>query len=412
MKPPAMLCLILLLGSTGASKSVLTVDCYPPVGEALQKAIVLWEKLHPEVEVRLQVQAYADHHMGLLSQLTEGSGAADVTCVEVSFAQRLSDAPWLEDLLKAPFNAGQHQASITGYPWAQASSTEGELRVFPVDIAPGTLFYRDDILRKAGVTPEELTRSWDDFLAAGVKIKERTGAFLLHDAAFLVDIQLRATVPPGETLYFDQKGKPTLTTRRFVEAFTLAKKVQDLGLAARVGAWSPEWTRMLGSGEIATQPFGAWFEGLMEELLPENRGLWRVAPMPGNLPATLGGDFLALPVQGKQKALAWDFVQFVGTNPQAQLAAFSSGGLLPVLKTAQQSRGLWKPFPYLGMQTPQRMWVELAHQVPPVLPSKDDSWVWELLHSALFRVLDGNMKIERALAEAEGLVFHRDRQRR
>ena len=85
----------------------------------------------------------------------------------------------------------------------QATNRAGAVVAAPTDIGPGTLLYRTDILTKAGVSEAELTRSWDSYVAAGIKIKATTGAYLMAHARDMKDIVIRTGIQPGEGLYFD-----------------------------------------------------------------------------------------------------------------------------------------------------------------------------------------------------------------
>ena len=160
MKKALSLIVLLSLGSLSQA-ATLTVNCYPDVNRYIEAAIPMWKKLHPDVDIKINTLAYPDHHNALTTALATGNGAGDVDCVEIGFVARFGESGGLEDLGKAPYNAKQYQKLITGYAWAQATNADGGLYVLPVDIAPGTLFYRDDILKKAVVTPAELSKSWE-----------------------------------------------------------------------------------------------------------------------------------------------------------------------------------------------------------------------------------------------------------
>ena len=79
----------------------------------------------------------------------------------------------------------------------------------PTDIGPGTLLYRKDILERAGVGEDELTRSWDSYVAAGVRIKAKTGAYLIGTVQSIKDILIRSGIQPGEGQYFDKDSNKT-----------------------------------------------------------------------------------------------------------------------------------------------------------------------------------------------------------
>ncbi|WP_034341682.1 extracellular solute-binding protein [Deinococcus misasensis] len=401
------LVLLALAAAGSAQAATLTVSCFTNMNQAIEAAIPLWKKQHPDVDIKVSALAYGDHHNGLTTALASGNGAGDVACVEVGFVAKFGESGGLEDLLKAPYNAKQYQSKVTGYAWAQSTNPDGGMYVFPADIAPGTLFYRADVLQKAGVTTSALTKSWDSYLDAGKKIKDKTGAYLLHNAGFLAQAYIRARVESGESLYFDAKGQPLLNSPRFVQALTLAKKARDLKLDANIAEWSPEWTDMLNKGQIATQPFGAWFEGTMRGMVPETAGKWRSIDLPEQSYATWGGSFLAIPKQSKNKALAWEFLKFFALNKEVQLNSFKVNSSLPSLKSAQSDALFRQPVDFLGGQVARPMWVRAANKVKSVESHRLESVASDAFTAALNQVLNDGKSIKAALDDAQNQLVRR-----
>ncbi|GGJ38860.1 ABC transporter substrate-binding protein [Deinococcus roseus] len=406
MKRILGLFVVLALGNA-AQAATLTVNCFSNMNVSVEAAIPLWKKLHPDVDIKVNTLAYGDHHNALTTALATGSGAGDVDCVEVGFVAKFGESGGLEDLLKAPYNAKQYQSKVTAYAWAQSTNPDGGLYVFPADIAPGTLFYREDVLKKAGVSAASLTKSWESYIAAGKKIKEKTGAYLLHNAGFVAQAYIRAKVPAGESLFFDTKGQPVLNSARFVQAITLAKQVRDARLDANIAEWSPEWTDGLNKGRIATQPFGAWFEGTMRSMIPETAGKWRSVDLPEKSYATWGGSFMAIPKQSKQKELAWEFLKFFALNKEVQLNSFRVNSSLPSLKAAQSDALFKQPVEFLGGQVARPMWVRAANKVKGIESNRLESVATDAFAAALDRVLNNNVAIKTALDEAQSTVARR-----
>lgn len=407
MKKALGLFVVLALGSA-AQAATLTVNCFSNLNEPIEAAIPMWNKLHPNDPIKVNTLAYGDHHNALTTALATGSGAGDIACVEIGFVAKFGESGGLEDLGKAPYSAKQYQKLITGYAWAQATNADGGMYVFPVDIAPGTLFYRDDVLKKAGVSTGALTKSWESYIEAGKKIKEKTGAYLLHNAGFIARAYVRANITKGESLYFDAKGNPVLNSARFIKGAQLAKAARDAKLDANVGEWSPEWTDGLNKGKIATQPFGAWFEGTMHGIIPETSGKWRAVDLPGKSYATWGGSFLAIPKQSKNKDLAWEFIKFYGLTKEVQLNSFKAISALPSLKAAQNDPLLKQPVAFLGGQTTARnTWVRAANNTLPFDANKFDSVADDAFGAALTKILNDGADIKAALDEAQTLVERR-----
>ncbi len=232
-------------------------------------------------------------------------------------------------------------------------------------MGPGTLFYRKDILDKAGVTEADLTKSWESFIAASKTMREKTGAYMLASAADIVNIYIRATIKPGEGLYFDKAGKPQLDTPRFKKAFELAAAARKADIDGKIAPWSSEWREAFRRGSLASQMMGAWLAGhLTDWLNPEAAGQWRAAPLPNGAFASWGGSFYAIPKVGKQKKEAWEFVKFMTTNKEMQTLAFRKMGAYPAIVEAQDKAFLNEPIAYLGGQPARLLWADAAAKIP------------------------------------------------
>src|SRR4051794_11111404 len=77
---------------------VLHVAAFPLVDEIARAALPLWNKLHPDVEVRIQTRQYKDHHTAMTTALSTSGSLPDVIVLEASFLGRFSQGAGLEDL--------------------------------------------------------------------------------------------------------------------------------------------------------------------------------------------------------------------------------------------------------------------------------------------------------------------------
>ena len=247
---PAAAVLLSLAAAGAQANTTLTVAVFPKLDQEIKDALPAWKKLHPDVDIKVSSLAIADHHNAMTTALATSSDLPDVMAVEVGFIGRFAAGGGLEDLSKAPYNAGQYKSQFIRYTFAQATTPDGAIVGMPADIGPGTLFYRKDILDKAGVTEADLNKSWDSYLAAGQKIKKATGAYLMASSRDIEDIYIRADLKEGDGVYFDKAGNPVVTSARFVTAFKLAKKARDLGLDAKITPWSNEWAESFKRGTV------------------------------------------------------------------------------------------------------------------------------------------------------------------
>ncbi len=388
----------------------LIVTSFPDLDRAARIAIPAFERLHPGVRVRLSVLSYADFPTAMITALAAGANLPDLMAMDREIVGKLADSAGLHDLRQPPFAAGAAAAQVAPFALAAGHGRSGALSAFPVDIGPGALFYRSDLLAQAGLEEADLTRSWSAAVQAGRRLKARTGAYLLGNAVDLKDIVLRTQLAEGEGVYFDRGGRPLVRSPRFETAFALAREVRQAGIDARVVAWSNEWAEGLRRGRIAAQPFGCWFAGHLQNwIAPQATGLWRSAPLPEGGYASWGGSYYAIPRGAREPALAWDFLRLLALDPAQQLAAFEGLDAFPALLSAQQHPYFDAPLPYFGGQRARQQWRDAAARIPAVDADRHDAMAQDVVNAALERVLEHGEAIPAALKEAEQRILRRGR---
>jgi multiple sugar transport system substrate-binding protein len=406
--------LAVLLGASAsalAQKVILTVAAYPAVDDIVKTALVEWQRKYPQVEVRVVSREFTDHHTAMTTALATSSGLPDVMALEYGFLGRFAQGGGLTDLSKPPFNADSLKDQFVDYAYAQAFSPQHGQSALPTDIGPGTLFYRKDILDKAGVKEQELTASWNSFVNAGEKIKKQTGAYLLAHARDLKDIIIRSHVPAGSGIYFDSQGKAVVSQDpRFKLAFEKALQVRTAGLDGKINAWSNEWGESFKRGSVATQMMGAWLGGhLSNWLAPSTKGLWRASALPEGVNASWGGTFYAIPQRATQKDLAWDLIRHLTLSKEQQLAAFEKFDAFPALKQVHQSPFFNQPIEFLGGQKARLIWRDSAQAIRASKVFKHDAIAEEIVNAELDLVLTRGKKIPDALNDAQALIERRAR---
>lgn len=402
----------LLAFSAFAQQKTLVVASFPSFDEAVKAAIPLYKKINPDVTIKLVSLSYADHHNALVTALATGAGLPDVVGVEVNFLGKFVESGGLEDLSKPPYLALQHRDKIVRYTYAQATSKAGGLVAMPADLGPGSLFFRSDILAKAGVTEKDLTQNWESYIAAGKTIKAKTGAFLVPNAITLSDVFVRSNIKDGDGIYFDKTDKVLVNTARFEKAFELAKAVRSQGLDAKIAPWTSEWNEGFKRGSFATEMSGAWLAGhLGSYIAPETKGLWRAANLPNGVFASWGGSFYAIPkkISDDKKKLAWDFINFMTTNKEMQLAAFKQLDAFPALIEAGKDPFVDQPIEFLGGQKARQIWRVAAANIPAIAVNKLDPIAAEIVAAELDKVLETNKSIKTALADAQRQIERRIR---
>ena len=392
------------------AQQVLTVAAFPAVDEIVKAAIPAWKKRHPHVDIKVVSRQFADHHTAMTTALSTSFYLPDVMALEVGYVGRFAQGGGLEDLSRPPYNIGALRSRFVPFAFDQATARSGAVVAAPTDIGPGTLLFRADVLAKAGVDEADLVRSWDSYVAAGIKIKANTGAYLLAHARDMKDILIRTGIGPGEGLYFDKDSRVLVASPRFVRAFELARQVRKNKLDAKVSAWSNEWSEGFKRGSLATQLTGAWLAGHLNNwLAPNTRGLWRAAQLPEGAFAAYGGTFFALPrgAPAAHKALSWELIQMLTLEREQQLSAFKTQDAFPALLEAFDDPFFELPIAFLGGQTARLKWRDAAQRITAVSVHKQDSFAAEVIDTELDKVLDRGKDIGLALADAARLLERR-----
>ena len=138
------------------AQQTLTIAAFPAVDEIAKAAIPAWKKKHPDVEIKITSRAYADHHTAMTTALSTSSNLPDVMVLEYGYVGRFAEGGGLEDLAGAPYNMKAQQARFVPFAWRQGTARSGAQVAIPTDIGPGTLLYRTDILKKAGVSENRM----------------------------------------------------------------------------------------------------------------------------------------------------------------------------------------------------------------------------------------------------------------
>lgn len=401
--------LALWLSAPGWAQTTLTVAAYPALDEIIKTALPEWLKKHPQVQVKVIGREYADHHTAMTTALAASSGLPDVMTLEYGYLGRFSQSGGLENLSAEPYRGDAYAERFVAFAWQQGRHDSHGQTAIPTDIGPGAMFYRQDIVLKSQVKPEQLSARWEDLIEAGKQFKAHTGVYLVAHARDIKDTVIRSGLGAGEGIYYNEQGQSVVgTSPRFKRAFELARQVRKAGLDAKVNAWSNEWGEAIKRGNVAVQMMGAWLGGHLQNwLAPDSAGKWRSARLPEGLATSWGGTFYAIPKKATNKALAWDLIQHLTLNKAQQQSAFQKFNAFPALKDAQSGAYFDQPVEFLGGQKARAEWRETAQKILPTRVFRNDPIAEEIVNAELDLVLTKDKAIDQALADAHRLIQRR-----
>ncbi|MDT0397514.1 MULTISPECIES: sugar ABC transporter substrate-binding protein [Streptomyces] len=323
-----------------------------------------FQKKYPKVKINLVSERSGDKHYTALSNaMSAEKGVPDVAQIEYFAVNQYALGKGLTDL--APFGADKLADTYTPGPW-NAVTQDKAVYGLPMDSGPMAMFYNKRIFDKYDIA---VPATWDEYVDAARKLhKADPKVYIANDAGdagFTTSMLWQAGSRPykvdGTNVkidFSDAKAKQYTDTWQ---------KLIDEKLVAPVNGWTDEWYKGLGDGTIATLTTGAWMPANFVSGVPNAAGDWRAAPMPvwakgDKSSAENGGSSLTLPALGKNKELAYAFVEYA--NSGEGVGTRVGEGAFPATKAELQSADFQSTkFEYLGGQEANKIFAESAANV-------------------------------------------------
>ena len=278
-----LLALVTPLFATGATEAKdagpITIWAWDPNFNIsiMNEAISRYQANNPEATFEVVELAKADVeqklHTNLASRTTQG--LPDIVLIEDYNVQKyLTSYPGQFADLTSSFNYND----FVGYK-ADVMKLDGKYYGVPFDSGVSGLFYRTDLLEKAGFVPKDLENiTWNRLADISKEYKAKTGEYFLangKDDGGLFRIMLQS----AGSWYFDNKGQPDLIGNAALkEAMQIYKRFVVEDLALPTNGWT-EWVSAFNSGKVASVTTGVWIIGSIKAA-EDQSGLWAVAPTP------------------------------------------------------------------------------------------------------------------------------------
>jgi cellobiose transport system substrate-binding protein len=289
-----------------------------------------YEKTHPNIDIKEDVQSYPDHHSNLAKHLAVGNGADDIESVEVGFIAQFKSQPNLFVDLKK-LGAGKLAKQWLGWKWRQSIAPNGAQIGLGTDVGSLAICYRKDLFKKAGLPTSRaavsaLWPTWQQYIAVGKRFQAHAPKGVsFFDAGSNVYNAMIGQVNPA---YYDSHGKVIVASNPKVKAaWTLTMKGIQGKESAGLAAFSNDWNTGYKKGTFATVTCPAWMMGYIQGQAPNTKGKWDIAAVPGG-GGNWGGSFLTVPKQGSHPKEAYDLAKFL-TSPAAEAYIFKQTGNLP-----------------------------------------------------------------------------------
>jgi len=370
----------------------------------VKSPISVFEEKHANVNVNFVLMGYVDNHEKLLTSLAAGSGAPDVVGIDIGYIGVFTAKGGLTNLLASPYSAGRYKKDFVPYKWQEGSTPDHRLVGMPWDIGPGALWYRPDHFKSAGLSTDPSTlqkqlKTWDQLFAAGERLKKK-GIKLFADP--VGDIFNVGVEQQGHGWF---KGNKVVIVQKAVKPLQRAVQARKLGLVADLSQGSPEWATGIRRGVFATAMNACWAQISWQRDFPEVVGKWRAIYPPGGAWA-VGGGFVAIPAQSKQKAAAWQFAEFLTASRQGANVGFkTAGGPVPSYTPAWKDASYRYPVVFFGGQRVNELWLSIARRVPSQQSSPYDRQANDIVLGEVDNVMKLGKDPVKAMHDAQNKVL-------
>ena len=281
----------------------------------MDKAVPGFQKLFPNV--KMNWQHLGDWLTKFKATLASGTDVPDLVWLEATDVQNFGSQGVLFDItehlkpVKDQFSPGKVSEVLI--------VKKQQYVAMPGDIGLVGLWYRQDLLAKAGVSdlPQNLT--YDQFiqLASELHQKASEAAFLLPSAGWSWPFEVILSQAGGSITSLDGT-QVTIDDAKGIEAMNLVKKLWDTKANLDTAWLKPDYWAAVKSGKIASDFMPAWMRGFCESELKSDAdglGKWKVAPLPTisdgvSRTAQIGGASLASTKFTKVPDVVWAFMQY------------------------------------------------------------------------------------------------------
>ncbi|HVR43727.1 MAG TPA: sugar ABC transporter substrate-binding protein [Thermoanaerobaculia bacterium] len=365
-------------------------------GEVVVALLPEFERLHPDIRVRVQQIPWTAAHEKLLTAFV-GDSTPDLAQMGNTWVPEFEAIRALENLdpwiaASPGIDPGHYFEGI----WA-TNEVDGSTYGVPWYVDTRLLFYRTDVFRDAGWN--EPPKTWDEWIRLMDSIREKE---LTRWPAFFATNEWQPPVilglQTGSTILADDGTRGDFTSPEFRRAFEFYVGLFERGYAPKLSYHQiANVYQQFAEKDFSMLITGPWNVGEFRRRLPaELQDSWSTAPMPAppekSWPgaSVAGGSSLVVFERSNKKEAAWKLIEYL-SRPEVQVEFYELTGNLPARE------GAWDAPVFVKDREMRAFRTQLENAIPtPKVPEWEQiaAEVWQ--HAEM--VIRGDVPSSRALA--------------
>lgn len=299
-------------------------------------AVESWNAANPDEQITLKVDVlpYDEMHNKLLIALQAGTGAPDISDIEISrFANYLRGSkPGL-----APLNTVLAK-DLDKFVQGRLDNYAKDGKYYGLDyhVGAAVIYYNKEIMDAAGVDIDSIV-TWNDFYNAGKVVLAKTGK-PMTTVESTEHWSYYPLISQQDSDFLDANDNGILDNDINVKTLEFIKKLVDekIAITAPAGFHHSEeyWSFMNNSG-AATVWMPLWYMGRFTSYMPKLKGKIVVRPLPvwkegGKRSAGMGGTGTAVTTQSKNIDLATRFLAYAKGSKEGAIKTWTILGFDPI----------------------------------------------------------------------------------
>lgn len=247
--------------------------------KAINLASESYNKKNPENQVQLEIveMSRLDLEQKLVTVLSTGDKSTYPDIVLLGDR----NAPMMLNTYTQAFTELQDAINYKDFaPYKVSGMTIGD-KVYgvPFDTGVTGIYYRKDILEKAGYSEKDLENiTWDRFLEIGKDVKDKTKIDMITFVPNEMTMFETILQSQGSNYFNSDESVNLIGNEAAKDSLKTIKNMLDNKIVKQ----AIDWTTFVGAingGTAASSVSGSWFTATVMSV-PEQKGLWRIAPTP------------------------------------------------------------------------------------------------------------------------------------